>query len=129
MKLNYDIASLAFEDIREHYGTGRSYLISDGVRGKKYGYRSGVQTKIGDIEEFEWEALAVKLIERDGEQTLQENLLDWIKNQCPWLHTQRERKHYALCLHVSRIFDNEEWVDYIPFHKEYRPEKLNDERK
>ena len=69
------------------------------------------------------------MIEWKGEQKLQENLLTWVTNKYPWFHMEREIKHYALCLHVSRIFDDEEWVDYIPFNKEYRPEKLYGERK
>ena len=41
---------LTFSDLRAHYGTGRAYLISQKGREKKYGYRKGIQTDIGDLE-------------------------------------------------------------------------------
>ena len=33
-------------------------------------------------------------------------------------------RHKALQLHISRIFDNPRWVNFIPFNREYRPEVL-----
>ena len=54
-----------FADLRKQYGTGRSYLISSNPE-KKYGYRIGVQTRIGDIEQSEWIRQAEELIERRG---------------------------------------------------------------
>ena len=36
----------------------------------------------------------------------------------------RTVRHKALQLHISRIFDNPRWVNFIPFNREYRPEVL-----
>src|SRR5699024_12113715 len=33
-----------------------------------------------------------------------------------------EIRREALQLHTSRIFDNPQWVGYLPFNKRYRPE-------
>lgn len=114
-----------FSDLRVHYETGRAYLISQYGREKKYGYRNGVQTDIGDLEVSEWKRLVCELIERSGEKELQEQLVGWVKAHCMWLHTKEEVELYALKLHASRIFDNKEWVDYIAFNQAYRPKILN----
>ena len=39
--------ALTFADLRVHYYTGRSYLISGEGRDKVFGYRHGVMTDIG----------------------------------------------------------------------------------
>lgn len=49
-----DAEKLTFEDLRCHFGTGRSYVISGTGRDRKTGYRTGVQTDVGDIEVSEW---------------------------------------------------------------------------
>ena len=40
---------LTHADLRAHYGTGQAVLLSGSGRDKKYGYRNGIQTNIGDI--------------------------------------------------------------------------------
>lgn len=119
----YNIQELTCEQIRIHYGTGRSYHISGTGRDKKYGYRVGCMTDIGDILEADWFALARFIIERDGEQDLYDGLVKYAKS-CVWLHTKSEREEYALQLHMSRIFDNVKWVGYEEFNKNHRPELL-----
>ena len=42
-----DAEKLTFEDLRCHFGTGRSYVISGTGRDRKTGYRTGVQTDVG----------------------------------------------------------------------------------
>ena len=46
--------ALTFADLRVHYYTGRSYLISGEGRDKVFGYRHGVMTDIGDLPETEY---------------------------------------------------------------------------
>lgn len=114
---------LTFADLREHFPTGRAYIKSGSGRDAVYGYRHGVMTDLGDIEESQWEELLMDLIRRSGELELQEQLRRWAKEHCAWLHTKQEVDRYALQLHSSRIFDNPEWVDYELFNREYRPEQ------
>ncbi len=83
-------------------------------------------TEIGDIEYTQWIELVQYMIERDGEQKLQKDLLSWVKERCLWLHSQKEWEEYALDLHAVRIFDCKEWVCYEEFNKLYRPEVLQD---
>lgn len=115
---------LTFEDLREHFGTGRAYIKSGTGRDRVYGYRSGVMTNIGDIEESEWAELMMDLIERSGEQELQDLLRRWAKDHCAWLHSKREIEMYALRLHSSRIFENPNWVALEQFNTQYRGQSL-----
>lgn len=114
----------AFEALRVHYHTFRSRQLRTEGHRKIYGNRSGVKTDLGDLEMEEWLQMARKLIQDSGEQQLQADLQQWVRERVPWLHNETEREQYALKLHMDRIFDNREWVDYIPFNQRYRPEVL-----
>lgn len=57
-----DVKKLTFEDLRYLHGTGRSYVISGTGHDRKTGYRTGVQTNVGDIEVSEWKELMKELI-------------------------------------------------------------------
>ena len=48
------IANLSFSDLKVRYFTGRSILISDTGQGKRYQYRNGCMTALGDLEISEW---------------------------------------------------------------------------
>ena len=73
---------LTFENLRYLYGTGRSYIISGSGKYRKMGYRMGVQTELGDLEESEWQQLMRALIKKAGEQELHLQLLQWVTNHC-----------------------------------------------
>ena len=69
-------------------------------------------------------AMVRELIQEAGEEELFQQLLEWIRERILWLKTEKERENYALELHASRIFDKEEWVDFVPFNRKYRPDRL-----
>lgn len=115
---------ITFETLRVHYYTGQSYLIRSEYRHKVYGSRNGIMTDLGDLDQEEWKRLAQQLIQSSGEVRLQAALLEWIQEKTHWIHGKQEQEQHALELHMSRIFDRPEWVDYIPFNRRYRPEVL-----
>lgn len=115
---------LTFEDIRIHYFTGQSILISSEGRNKAYRYRNGVATNVGDIQIDEWVRIARQLIVRYGEQELFHQLAEWAKEHCPWARNASESERIALEYHVTRMPDNPLWCDYIPFNRKCRPEAL-----
>ena len=117
-----------FADLRKQYGTGRSYLISSNPE-KRYGYRIGVQTRIGDIEQSEWIRLVEELIEWRGEQKLFEWLLAWVASNYAWVRCSAEARIYALELHAARVFDDEGWCDYVAFNAVHRPEGLREKQR
>ena len=114
------VESLEFEDLRVHFFTGKAILLSGSGKDKKYTYRSGVMTDVGDIELSKWRELVHGLIEKTHEQVLYEQLLKWVKDCCPFQHTREEIETYALELHASRIFDNPRWSAYGVFNQQYR---------
>ena len=112
--------AVTFDNLRVHFFTGRSILLSGTGRDKKYSYRSGVMTDVGDIELSRWRELVHGLIETAHEQTLHEQLLKWVKDCCPFQHTREEIETYALEIHASRLFDNPKWAAYDEFNRRYR---------
>lgn len=65
------IEKLKFSDLRVHYGTGRSIHVSGTGRDKKFRYRCGAMTDLGDLEISEWKSLLNALIEYHGEKEIQ----------------------------------------------------------
>lgn len=120
MTLKKKPEELTFADLSHKNNTFRPYIKSGSGRDKVYGYRYGVITNVGDIEESQWVALMTDLIKRSGEEDIQEQLRRWAKDNCPWLHTKAEIEMYALELHSRRIFENPEWVEYKHFNEKYR---------
>lgn len=112
----------SYEDLELGTYTGQAILLSGSGRDKKYSYRHGVMTKLGDIEESVWFAAMLRLIERSGEQELFENLLEWVTENIPYLHTKKERHDEAIVLMSYRMFDNPKWVGYEDFNRKYRPD-------
>ena len=113
--MNGTIEPVTFVDLRCHFRTWRSYVISKTGRDRKMGFRTGIQTNAGDIDVLEWKMLMEDLIRRSGEEIFHKLLLQWIFENTPWLHTKQERELEALVLHAMRIFENPEWVGYEVF--------------
>lgn len=118
------VEGLTFSDLEVHYGAGRSYLIKKDGKKNVTGYRHGVMTKSGDYEIYEWKRLVRQLIEQSGEQELQAQLFKWEREHSYGRRGDKEIEEYALELHASRIFDDRQWCDFIPFNREFRPEAL-----
>ncbi|HBN86420.1 MAG TPA: hypothetical protein DDZ89_21585 [Clostridiales bacterium] len=118
-----DVEHLTFSDISPRYGTGQAITHGSG-RGKSYSYRNGVSTHIGDIEESIWCKIVNLLICKYGELELHKQLRTWVKDKYLWIKRDDDLTREALELHARRIFDCPEWVDYIPFNRQYRPETL-----
>ena len=118
------IGELKFSDLRVRYGTGSAVHIFGTGRNKKFRYRHGMMTALGDLEIYEWKSLLNALIEHHGEQEIQQQLRQWSRAECRWLHSEDEVEEYALSLHAARIFEDPAWAGYVPFNRQYRPEIL-----
>lgn len=115
-----DLSSLSFEDIRWQNGVFRCNSTGAG-RDKQRTYWHGVKTKLGEIEEKDWCRLAEALIEYSGETQLLKYLIQWCTEHNYTRDSAAELRKEALQLHAARIFDNPQWVGYLPFNKRYRP--------
>ena len=112
---------LTFGDLRCRDFTGRSYIKSGEGRNRVYGYRTGIQCDLGDVEQSEWFRMVRELIDRKGEQHLYAQLLEYLTEHNYVKHTKAQLERKALELHADRIFDNEAWVDFLNFNRKYRP--------
>ena len=122
--MSFDAEKLTCEDLRVHYGTGRGVHISGTGKNRIIKYYAGFQTNIGDIEVSMWEDLMRSLVTRLREDALQDQLRQWVQENCAWIHTSAEIEREALQLHAMRIFDDPAWCGYIDFNRRYRPEVL-----
>ena len=77
------IANLGFSDLKVRYFTGRSILISDTGQGKRYQYRNGCMTALGDLEISEWREMITELIAYRSEQELKSNSMSGVQNTHP----------------------------------------------
>ena len=111
-----------FADLRVRYGTGRAYTVFKGQE-KVSRYRIGMMTRLGDIERSEWVSLIKALIVREKEEDLQAHLREWCGRD-PMYRDKADQEIHTLTLHAARIFDDEKWVDFVPFNQKYRPEVL-----
>lgn len=115
-------SKLTYEDIHIQFHTGR-FIRDYSSQDKKAGrYRSGMMTKIGDLEETEWILYAEELIQQNGDEDLFENLKKWYRKNCKWLRGEKELHRYTLECFISGIQDNPQWCDYVAFNSLYRPE-------
>ena len=115
--------TLTAEDLRVMYYTGRSRSQGYG-RDKTTTYRSGIQTRLGDIEQSQWQALMKDIIRRNGEESLFAALTDWELENTPWIHKRAEAEQRALEAFAEHWFDNPTHRDYIAFNQKHRPELL-----
>ncbi len=122
------MAELTFEDLRCQYQNGRALFLSGEGRNRVYGYRNGVQCKLGDIDRDEWIRMVKDAIQSAGEKKLYEQLLQHLKDHNYTGDSRAELEFKALELHASRIFDDELWVDYLQFNQKFRPEVIDPTR-
>lgn len=116
--------SYTFDDLRPEGGTFRPQVRSGTGRDKVMDYIHGVSTPSGEYKEADWCQMVEDLIDKTGETALQSSLREWVKERCKWLQGRDEIKRYSLELHAARIFDNQSWVDFIPFNRKYRPNAM-----
>lgn len=126
------VEGLCLEDIKWWYGTGQDRTTGSG-RNKEHFYRSGVMTRIGDILLSLWCELAQTLITREGLSKLCGQLeVYYRETTAVQIYAGKEGARTlhqeALQLSVSRIFDNPQWVGFIPFNRRYCPEVLKTAR-
>lgn len=118
--------NLSYKMLECHCYTGQAVLISGTGRHKKYEYRTGMLTDIGDIAYPVWARAVNQLIDDSGERDLYDALMEWEKQRIFFLHTKAEWERYVLDHFAQRIFDNPGWCDYEAFNREHQPEIFKD---
>lgn len=113
------------ENLRFMYGTGQEIASKNSQGVKVSRYRSGVQTKLGDIEASIWMELVEKLIDLEKEREIFEQLFEWEKDTYNiQSKTRKDLLFEAMKSYTYRIYDNKVWWDYVRFNRKYHPEVL-----
>ena len=118
-----DLLTIPLSDVRWQVGSGVA-LSSGSGRDKKYRYRNGVITNIGDIEEHIWYQLVEQIAQRDSEVWLVDALTIWKGEHNHTCTSPSKIREDALQSYSMRIFDQPEWVHYIPFNRRFRSDTL-----
>lgn len=118
-----NLNEISKKNLRKHYGTGVAITDTSSRREKKYTYRHGVQTNLGDIEKSLWVELCKRVVVRENEQALYKSIRKWVQETSCY-ETEEELTELALVTYVSEIYDNPEWRCYNEFNSIYRPEIL-----
>ena len=106
------------EDLRVMHYTGRGTSHGYG-RDKTTTYRSGVQTRAGDIEERVWLKEAEALVVREGGE---DELAELIRqaSSVAWLRNEKERRRYALERYMTRPKVAAKQDRIVPMHERSR---------
>ena len=121
--MEIDVSQLGFDQLRLRYYVGRCHSRFSG-RYKEYTYINYAQTDLGEIELPAWRKLAQQMIEYHHEEQLQEQLLEWVSEHNYCGDSKPKLLQESLELHMSRIFDNPNWVGFVSFNQRYRPDIL-----
>lgn len=104
------------EDYAIQIRTGRAYQKGFDNRGKKvWGYKETYKTNAGEFVPQEWREKIKEAIEQAGEMELLENLKNYCREHCAWLHKESEIEDYAMDVLASRAYLC--WEGFNPIDK------------
>ena len=101
-----EAAALTKSDLAIMHFTGRDRVEMEGKYSRTHNYRNGVQTRVGDLELSQWRQLAEEMLARNCDADVFGKCLAYART-CPWLHTEREIRDYALGRYL-RGYGNEQ---------------------
>lgn len=124
-----DKSLISHENIRYMHGTGVAINLEDSKRTgeKRYKYRHGIQTKLGDIEVSVWKELVYMLIKQQGDEEFYKQILEYETEHNRFNVVDKEDiEKEALRSYAMRLYDDKSAWDYIRFNARYRPHLLDD---
>lgn len=90
---------------------GRSYVKGHDKRGKKeYGFKETYRTKVGDFSPEDWRKTVLQAIEDAGEMDLLEDIKEHCRENCAWLHKEKDIEEYSMECLVGRSYLH--WKDF-----------------
>lgn len=117
-----DLASVLPEQLYRKYGTFRCNSTGSG-RDKKYSYRHGASTPIGDIEDSVWKTAAEAVVKRDGLEQEVTQILPYVSFASD---TNAENRISAMNAVFSELYKDTLWVSFVKYNQKYHPELLAD---
>ena len=91
-------------------GTGEYEITRRGTRREKSRYVERYVTQAGIFLPEEWKKRAKAAIEAEGELALLENVKDYCKEHCAWLHTESKLEEYAMNCTCGRSYRH--WKEF-----------------
>lgn len=115
-----DLDTVRPEQLVRQHGTFRTNSTGAG-RDKKYTYRHGASTPLGDIEDSVWKATAEAVVKRDGLEQEVTQILPYVvfPNDSP-----AEKRISAIDAVFSGLYKNTLWVSFVEYNQKYHPELL-----
>lgn len=90
---------------------GRAYVKGYDKRGKKeYGFKETYRTKVGDFSPEDWRKTVLQAIEDAGEMDLLEDIKEHCRENCAWLHKEKDIEEYSMECLVGRAYLH--WKDF-----------------
>ena len=117
-----DLATVQPEQLRRMHGTFRCNSTGSG-RDKKYSYRHGASTPIGDIEDSVWKTAAEAVVKRDGLEQEVTQILPYVSFASD---TSAENRISAINAVFSGLYKDTLWVSFVEYNLNYHPELLVD---
>ena len=117
-----DLAAVQPEQLCRKHGTFRCNSTGSG-RDKKYSYRHGASTPIGDIEDSVWKTAAEAVVKRDGLEQEVAQILPYVSFASD---TIAENRISAINAVFSGLYKDTLWVSFVEYNRNYHPELLTD---
>lgn len=124
-----DEAQISHENLQYMHGTGVAINLEDCRRTgeKRYKYRNGIQTKLGDIEETVWKELVKMLIKKENDEEFYKQILEYETEEKRFgVVDKDEIEKEALRAYAMKLYDKKSAWGYIRFNARYRPHLLED---
>lgn len=115
-----DLATVQSEQLVRQHGTFRCNSTGSG-RDKKYSYRHGASTPIGDIEDSVWKTAAEAVVKRDGLEQEVAQILPYVSFASD---TSAENRIAPINAVFSGLYKDTLWVSFVEYNRKYHPELL-----
>ena len=114
-----DLTAVQPEQLCRKHGTFRCNSTGSG-RDKKYSYRHGASTPIGDIEDSVWKTAAEAVVKRDGLEQEVAQILPYVSFASD---TSAENRISAINAVFSGLYKDTLWVSFVEYNRNYHPVK------
>jgi hypothetical protein len=114
-----DAKSLTIDDLRSRGSVGQAWSTGS-RREKRHGMHLYIETSVGLVLDSVWLEAVKAIIIRDGMTELYNNFKAHYAK-----HKWADEKYILNCF-SNRLYDDQEWVGFVAFNQQHRPEVLDD---
>lgn len=119
-----DLATVTTEDLQFKWSTATAKSTGKGYW-KKTTYRTGMETRIGNIEIGVWIKAAEAVIHRDGlDEELEHMTAFYYENNETPAFTREELYRASVGSTLFSLYKDPEWFWFVPYNRKHHPELL-----